>query len=104
MRKHVRTVNIFMMLAFVVCVLVRAAESRDLKASLPVIPGTDVTRGNAVFIDLVKMIDDVYTEGTIRIEIYPFTRSIKNVERGKADFRNLFGHSAFGFSSWCRHV
>jgi polar amino acid transport system substrate-binding protein len=67
-----------------------SVSARDLKASLAIIPnhaeiGPDgKPRGG--FVDVVKAIDEVYTEGKISIELYPFPRSIANVITGNADF------------------
>jgi ABC-type amino acid transport substrate-binding protein len=37
-------------------------------------------------VELVKAIDEVYTEGEIIREVYPFKRSLENVTTGNADF------------------
>ncbi len=61
-------------------------DARELKASIPKVPSSDVRSHHAVFIELVHLIDQAYTEGTIQVAIYPFRRSIQNVENGDADF------------------
>jgi polar amino acid transport system substrate-binding protein len=61
-------------------------DSRDLIASLAYLPGLAETPDEGAFVDLVKAIDDVYTEGNIIIEIYPFARSMENLLEGRADF------------------
>ena len=63
-----------------------SAHARDLNASLPYLPSVLETSERGAFIDLVKAIDDVYTEGRIVIKIYPFQRSLYNVVSGNADF------------------
>ena len=66
--------------------IIQTAHARDLQASLPYLPCVLETPERGAFIDLVKAIDDVYTEGRIIIKIYPFQRSLYNVVSGKADF------------------
>jgi polar amino acid transport system substrate-binding protein len=61
-------------------------ESKNLIASMGNLPGLAETPDKGAFIDLVKALDDVYTDGTIKIEVYPFTRSFQNLLSGKADF------------------
>ncbi|HEX3045757.1 MAG TPA: transporter substrate-binding domain-containing protein [Bacillota bacterium] len=59
--------------------------ARDLIASLAQLPGLSDSPDKGLYVDLVKAIDDVYP-GKIKIEVYPFPRSIQNVIDGKADF------------------
>ncbi|MFH0974566.1 MAG: transporter substrate-binding domain-containing protein [Spirochaetota bacterium] len=66
--------------------LLRLGNSTDLVASLAQLPGLADTPDKGAFVDIVKAIDEVYTEGTIKIELYPFARSVNNVIAGKADF------------------
>jgi polar amino acid transport system substrate-binding protein len=61
-------------------------ESNDLKASVAEIPGLADSTGKGPLIDLVKAIDEAYTEGSINIKTYPFNRSVNNVVTGEADF------------------
>lgn len=61
-------------------------SARDLKASLGYLPQILESPDKGAFVDLVKALDDVYTEGNIKIKVYPMARSIKNVVKGKADF------------------
>jgi polar amino acid transport system substrate-binding protein len=56
-----------------------------LVASLAQIPGLADSPDKGTVVDIVKAIDDVYP-GKIKIELYPFARSINNVIEGKADF------------------
>lgn len=60
--------------------------ARDLKASVAYIPLLSESPDRGAFVEFVKAIDDVYTEGKISIEVYPFARSINNVVTGSADF------------------
>lgn len=64
---------------------------------------TNTDKGEAVFIEPVKMINEVYTEGSIRIRLYPFIRSIKNVEDGTADFHLPFIHAHRLFQQHLRY-
>lgn len=59
---------------------------KDLTASIALLPGLSNSNGKGPWIDLVKAIDKVYDEGTIKIKTYPMARSIDNVIKGKADF------------------
>jgi len=38
------------------------------------------------FIEVVKAIDRVYTEGNISIKLFPIARSVRNLVNGQADF------------------
>ena len=60
--------------------------AKDLKASVAYIPLLAESPEKGAFVELVKAIDEVYTDGTISINIYPMPRSINNVVTGKADF------------------
>lgn len=66
--------------------LVMAEGPKDLTASLALLPGVIEGPDKGPFVDLVKAIAGVYTDGKIKIETYPFARSIDNVVKGKADF------------------
>ncbi|MGD0230257.1 MAG: ABC transporter substrate-binding protein [Syntrophorhabdales bacterium] len=63
-----------------------AGETKDLTASLALIPGLIDSPDKGPFVDVVKAIGGVYTGGKIKIETYPFARSVQNVVQGKADF------------------
>lgn len=76
----------FFMLLFGAPFLVSADGPKDLTASLALLPGVIDSPDKGPFVDLVKAIAGVYTEGKIKIETYPFARSIDNVVKGKADF------------------
>ena len=76
-------------LAVIVCSLfsfLNLGGSKDLVASLAALPGLADSPDKGAFVDLVKAMDEVYTEGNIKIEVNPFARSIDNVLTGKADF------------------
>lgn len=65
-------------------------RAQNLKASLAILPGhSELDKdGNLSggFVELVNAIDDIYTRGNISIELYPFARSLMNVQTGIADF------------------
>ena len=60
--------------------------AKDLKASLAYLPTLADSPDKGLFVDLVKAIDEVYADGSIHIEVFPFVRSLYNVRDGKADF------------------
>ncbi len=66
------------------------AEARDLIASVAIIPphavkGSD-GQASGGFVQIVKAIDGVYTEGNIDIQLYPVARAINMLKSGRADF------------------
>jgi len=60
--------------------------ARDLHASLPYLPSVSETPDRGAFINLVKAIDELYSDGQIVIKVFPFQRSLMNIIDGKADF------------------
>jgi len=64
--------------------------AEDLVASLALIPMHSQIGNSGQpeggFVKVAKAIDDVYKNGEISIEQYPFSRSLDNVVSGKADF------------------
>lgn len=68
-------VSIIIMLGLTNGVLA-ASVSGDLQASLAILPGLAETPAKGTFVDIVKALDDVYTEGRITIQLYPFARSV----------------------------
>ena len=65
-------------------------RSEDLKASLPLLPPLVINENTGILVDLVKAIDEAYTQGAISIKVFPFARSIENVVEGNADFHMPF--------------
>ncbi len=67
-----------------------SVAARDLNASLAFIPSQSEKDPNGNFhggfAELVKALDRSYTEGKISMDIHPFSRSLKMVELGEADF------------------
>lgn len=72
------------------CLVGTTASARDLKASLPLIPVMVDSQDKGVLVDLVKAMAAEYKEGKITWEVYPFARSIDNIEKGRADFHLPF--------------
>lgn len=73
------------------CVIYQGSSvAKDLKASLAILPvHSEVDKNGKAsggFVEVVKAINDIYSQGNISIKLYPFARSLKNVETGKADF------------------
>ncbi|MDC0661515.1 hypothetical protein [Marinobacter sp. SS21] len=62
------------------------AWAQDLRASVAYIPTLAESPTEGPFIELVNAIDEVYSAGTISIEVFPFARSIQNVTSDMADF------------------
>ncbi len=84
--KHCNTfISIFLAL-YLVLVSTSAAKAGDLKASMAQLPVLIEDENTGAFVDLVRALDEVYTEGKIIREVYPFKRSLDNVIKGKADF------------------
>jgi len=63
-----------------------AGDAQNMVASLAQLLGLADSPDKGALVDLVKAIDEVYTEGTIKIVIYPFPRSKENVITGKVDY------------------
>jgi len=65
-------------------------KSKDLKASIAILPGHSEAGidGKLIggFVEIAQAINGVYSAGNISIKLYPFARSLINVEDGKADF------------------
>lgn len=67
------------------------ARARDLVASVGIIPPHSVMgedgRPQGGFVEVVRAIDKVYTDGSITIKLFPIARSTKYMIEGKADFQ-----------------
>lgn len=61
------------------------ASSKKLVAYLGYLPVLSETESKGSFIDLVRAIDDVYTEGEISIYVLPINRSKHGIITGEAD-------------------
>ena len=92
MRKCIRDLSVvglskcFIMAAICLCVIAGQAQARDLKASLPIIPPQVESSDKGILIDLMKAMAEEYKDGKITWEVFPFERSMENVEKGRADF------------------
>ena len=80
----------FVFAAFFLLGDLAAWEARDLVATIGLIPphaevGED-GQAHGGFVEVVKAIDKVYTEGRIRIKIVPIARAISTLINGQADF------------------
>jgi polar amino acid transport system substrate-binding protein len=71
---------------FVVAISLGQAYARDLKASLPLLPPLVESKDKGILVDLLKAMAEEYKEGKITWEVFPFARSMDNVQTGKADF------------------
>ncbi|MBN1983581.1 MAG: hypothetical protein JW795_18740 [Chitinivibrionales bacterium] len=63
-----------------------APQARDLIASVAEIPLLADSPEKGAFIDYIKALDEIYTDGKIVITLYPWPRSIDNVINKRADF------------------
>jgi len=76
----------FIMAAVCISLFLGQAQARDLKASLPILPPLVETKDKGILVDLVKAMAEEYKGGKITWDVYPFARSLDNVEKGRADF------------------
>ncbi|MGD0489353.1 MAG: transporter substrate-binding domain-containing protein [Syntrophorhabdales bacterium] len=74
------------MAAVCFCLVLSQAHARDLKVSLPFIPPLVESKDKGILVDLVKAMAEEYKGGTITWDVFPFPRSLENVEKGRADF------------------
>lgn len=75
----------FILGVFCLCLMVGQAHARDLKISLPFIPPLVETKDKGILVDLCKALAEEYKDGRITWDVYPFPRSMDNVEKGRAD-------------------
>jgi len=82
-----RASRYFIMAAVCFCLVLSQAQARDLKASVPfpLSPLVD-SKDKGILIDLLKAMAEEYKDGKITWDVFPFARSLENVEKGKADF------------------
>jgi len=81
-----RVTRCFVIAVFCFCFIVTAVGARDLKVSLPIIPPLVETKDKGILVDLVKAMAEEYKDGKITWDVFPFPRSLDNVEKGRADF------------------
>ncbi|MBU2510694.1 ABC transporter substrate-binding protein [bacterium] len=82
--RMISKLRIFFIVVF--CLFYSTLFARDLQVSLAFLPKILESPNEGVFVDLVKAIDNEYTEGNFDIKVYPMARSITNVVNGAADF------------------
>jgi polar amino acid transport system substrate-binding protein len=77
----------FVLVLFCLGLMFGQAQARDLKASLPfpLAPLVE-SKDKGILVDFVKAMAEEYKGGKITWELFPFKRSMENVEKGKADF------------------
>lgn len=71
---------------FCVGLFLGPVQAKDLKASLPMIPPLVESKDKGILVDLLKAMAEEYKGGKITWEVFPFKRSMENVEKGRADF------------------
>jgi polar amino acid transport system substrate-binding protein len=76
----------FLIAAICVCCIVGVTQARDLKVSLPIIPPLVETKEKGILVDLCKAMAEEYKDGKLTWDVFPFARSLDNVEKGRADF------------------
>ena len=77
----------FILIVLFFCITLGQAQARDLVVSLPFIPPLAETKDKGILVDLVKAMAEEYKDGKITLlGVFPFPRSLENVEKGKADF------------------
>jgi len=77
----------FILAALCFCFMLAQAQARDITVSLPLIPPLAETKDKGILVDLVKAMAEEYKDGKITLlGVFPFPRSLENVEKGKADF------------------
>jgi polar amino acid transport system substrate-binding protein len=77
----------FILAVLFFCISLGQAQARDLTVSLPFIPPLAETKDKGILVDLVKAMAEEYKDGKLTlIGVFPFPRSLENVEKGKADF------------------
>jgi len=82
-----RAARYLVMAVLCFCFMLGLAQARDLKVSLPYpLPGLVDSPDKGIFVDLLKAMAEEYKGGKITWELFPFARSMENVEKGKADF------------------
>lgn len=73
------------------CIMLGQAQARDIVVSLPFLPPLVETKDKGILVDLVKAMAEEYKDGKITLlGVFPFPRSLENVEKGRADFHMPF--------------
>lgn len=64
----------------------KRVDAPDLEAHGLLLPGLIDSASEGAFIDLIKAIDEAYSEGSIAIRVFPSARLDANVAQGVSDF------------------
>lgn len=75
----------YFMVALLCMFMTSRAEARDIKVSLPMLPPLVVSHDSGILVELLKAMAAEYKDGTISWDAHPFSRSIENVAKGRAD-------------------
>jgi len=70
--------------------------AKDIVVSIAQLPVVSESRTKGVFVELVKALNREYKDGSISFSLYPFKRSLRNVQKGRADFHLPFMKSKKG--------
>ena len=79
--KIIQLVIVLCVSFFIIC----PVEARNLKATLSRIPLLSESSEKGLLVDLLKAMDEIYTEGNISIEVYPSARAIDNLVKRDYD-------------------
>lgn len=63
-----------------------AAQGADLNAHGMLLPGLVDSAKQGGFIELIRAIDAIYTQGQIQVEVFPVGRVYQNIKSGLCDF------------------
>jgi len=86
-----RAARYLVMAVLCFCFMLGLAQARDLKVSLPYpLPGLVDSPDKGIFVDLLKAMAEEYKGGKITWELFPFARSMENVEKGRVPLDHLF--------------
>jgi len=77
---------VFVLIVELLIISTSPVSARDLIASMGQLPVLIEDKDTGPFVELVRAIDDVYTQGEIKREVYSFKRSLRNVVEGRSDF------------------
>jgi polar amino acid transport system substrate-binding protein len=72
---------------------VARAQSKDVRGNLALVAPAVESHDKGVLVDLVKAIAEEYKDGQITWDVYPFAKTLTNVEQGRADFQMPLLHN-----------
>ena len=76
----------FALVMVIALAMTNSVHARDLKASLGYVPLLAESPDKGILPDLIKAMDEIYTDGQITIEVFPSNRALDNVIKGTHDF------------------